>query len=253
MEREGYSYLFRFMVKTELRIKYKDSVLGIIWSLLNPLLQMIVLTIIFSQLFERSIPNFPLYIVTGRLIFDFFSNSTNSAMSSLSRSGGIIKKMAFPKFFIPLSKVTAIFITLLISLIDLVIVILVTGHPVTFNLLYGFIYLFLLYVFSCGFSLLLSSLVVFFRDIEHLYSIFLMILMYFSAIFYPVDIIPEQFRLLLIGNPIYYFIAGFRDCVYLGVSINFENLLFCAVYALLFIILGFYTFKKKENEFIHYI
>ncbi len=249
----NYFYLLRVLVKMNIKKKYKGSFLGVLWSLINPLLDMIVMTIVFSTLFRRNIDNFPVYLLTGRLLFGFFSQSTKSSMNSIINSAKLINKVYIPKYIITLSNFIANFIFFLISLIALIIIMFATKAPVSPYILYSPFYLITLFFFSCGISLFLSTVTVFFRDLEHIYSVFLTVLMYASAIFYPAEIIPDKFRLILTLNPLYYFIEGFRDVVYHGIAPEMNNLLVCAAVAVVSMIVGIIVFEKKQDQFILYI
>lgn len=250
---QKYYYLLTILVKKDVKKKYKGSFLGILWSLLNPLLNMIVLTIIFSSLFNRSIENFPVYLLSGRLLFGFFSSSTNTAMKSIIFSANLIKKVYVPKCVIVISKIISNFIFFLISLIDLVIIMLATRAEVTLNAICAPIYLLLLFIFTCGVGLILATTTVFFRDIEHLYGVFITVLMYSSAIFYPPEIIPDKYQFILTINPLYYFIEGFRQIVYYGLPLELSNLLFCIVISGISMIIGILVFGRNQDKFIFHI
>jgi len=214
---------------------------------------MIVLTVIFSTLFEHHIDNFPLYMISGRLIYEFFASGTNGTMKSIIDSSALLKKVYIPKYLITLSRVLADFIIFLISLVDLFLVMQITGADFTIYIVYAPLYLLLLLLFTTGMSLILSTIMIFFRDIEHLYGIFVMILMYFSAIFYPVEIIPQKFQFILYANPIYQFIAGFRQSLYYGLPLDPLNLFYCIFAALLSIVIGLVVFEKNQHKFILHI
>ncbi|KJS77130.1 MAG: ABC transporter [Desulfotomaculum sp. BICA1-6] len=248
-----YHYLLTILVKKDIKKKYKDSVLGILWSLLNPMLNMIIITIVFSTLFNRHIDNFPVYVLSGMMTFEFFSSGTNSSMNSIITSANLIKKVYIPKYIFTLSKTISSFIFFLVSLIVLAIIMLFTKANVNLNLLYAPIYLLLLFIFTCGISLILSTIIVFFRDIEHLYGVFVRALMYASAIFYPAEIIPPKYQFILTLNPIYHFIEGFRFAVYYGLPLNYKNLLICFVIASISMIVGILVFEKNQDKFILHI
>jgi len=248
-----YYYLLTILVKKDIKKKYKGSFLGILWSLFNPLLNMVVLTIIFSTLFNRSIENFPVYILSGRLLFGFFLSSTNTSMRSIISSADIIRKVYIPKYIITVSKIISNFIFFAISLIDLVIIMMVTKAHITLNIIYAPIYLLLLFIFTCGISLILATITVFFRDIEHLYGVFTTALMYASAIFYPAEIIPDRYQFILTLNPIYYFIKGFRNAVYYGIPLKLNNFLVCFGLATISMIVGILVFEKNQDRFILHI
>ena len=248
-----YKYLLALRVKHEIKAKYKNSFLGIVWSLLSPLLQMIVLSIVFSTIFGSQLPNFPLYMISGKIIFDFFAAGTSGSLMSICTAADLIKKVYFPKYIVVISNLTSAFVIMLISMIDLVLVMLVTGAPFTIYLLFAPVYLLLLYIFVVGFGLILSTLNVFFRDIEHLYGILLMILMYLSALFYPPEIIPAAYQPLFFFNPIFHYIEGFRYAVYYALPPDWGNFLYCFGAALIALIVGMFVFKKNQDKFILYI
>lgn len=248
-----YRYLIKLLIVRDIKKKYKDSFLGIIWSLLNPLLQMIVLTIIFSSLFDRKIDNFPLYLITGRLVFDFFSLGTNRAMNSIIGSSALIKKVYIPKYVFTLSSVTSNLIIFCISLVDLLLVMIITNAEFSINMLLLPVYIVLLYMFVLGVSYMVAVINTIFRDVQHIYGILVMILMYMSAIFYPSDIIPQAFRPLLTFNPVFQFIDGFRKCVYYNQSIDMKNLLICAACGVVSLLVGMYIFNKNQDKLIFYL
>ncbi|MCF6093261.1 ABC transporter permease [Microaerobacter geothermalis] len=248
-----YSYLLTILVKKDVKKKYKGSYLGILWSLLNPLLNMIVITIVFSTLFGRTIENFPVYLLSGLLLFGFFSSSTTTAMKSVILSANLIKKVYIPKYIFTLSNIISNFIFFAISLIDLVLIMVVTRADITMNVIYAPIYLILLFLFSCGVSLILATITVFFRDLEYLYGVLITALMYASAIFYPEEIIPEKYQFILTLNPVYYFISGFRNVVYYGLPLELNNLLISSAIAVISMIVGILVFEKNQDKFILYI
>ena len=246
------SLLWEF-VKRDIKLKYRNSALGILWSMLNPLLIMIVLTFIFSNIFKNSIPNFPVYCLSGRLLYDFFSQATNQSMVSITGKSSLIKKIYVPRYLYPLSRVISSFIIFLISLIPLVVIMIVTGVKLgRMNLL--IIYpLGTLFFIGLGIGLILSAINVFFRDLQHLYSVVLLILMYMSAIFYSPDIINPQYMFVLRLNPVFPVISVFRDCILYGQITSRGNWILCGIYAVVTMIVGIVVFYKKQNEFILHI
>lgn len=248
-----YSYLLSLLVKKEVKKKYKGSVLGILWSLINPLLHMLVLTLVFSTLFGRSIENFPVYMLCGFLLFNFFSTSTQASMRSIIAASGLIAKIYLPKYIITLATILSNFIFFIISMVALIFIMILTDANITINIMYGPIYLILLFIFSCGVSLTLATVTVFFRDIEHIYGILMTALHYTSAIFYPADIIPDKYQFILTYNPVYYYIKGFRDVVYSGVAPEVLNILICGLLAVSSMIVGVIVFEKNQDKFILHI
>jgi len=241
------------LVKRDIKIKYRRSVLGVLWSLLQPLFLMIVLTIIFSSFFKRDIPNFPVYLLTGRLLYEFFSIGSRAAMRSIRRNASLIKKVYIPKYILPLSSVISNFIIFLISLIILMLTILVTDVELTASILYFFFPIIYLFIFTLGVGFILSTLTVFFKDFEHLYDIFLMIVMYASAIFYPAEIVPDKYRFILDVNPLFRFISLLRDSVLYGTPFNLADHLICLSMSVITLAIGVLLFKRNQDKFILHI
>lgn len=246
-------YLLVVLVKRDLCKKYKDSFLGMLWTFFNPLLNMAVMSVIFSTIFKRNIENFPVYMLSGRVFYDFFSRATNEALKSIPGSSQIIKKIYVPKYIITFSKIVSNFVMCAISLLALVVVMIVTRAEFTVALLFVPIVFLIFFVFTTGVGLLIATADVFFRDMEHIYSIFLMIVMYFSAIFYPADIIPERYQILLWINPMFKFVEAFRAPIYYGILPEMSVLIYCITISVIVFILGVFVFKKKQDKFIYYL
>lgn len=248
-----YKGLLYELVIRDIKVKYKRSVLGLLWSLLNPLFMMIVLTIVFSNLFRFDIPNFPIYLLTGQIIFGFMSESTNMSMNSILSSGSLIKKVYIPKYIFPISKVLSSFVNLIFALLAVIIVMFVTKTKITLTVLLvplSFLYILL---FCIGIGLILATYVVFFRDIVYLYGIFLTAWTYFTPIFYPATIIPEKFRMIMYYNPMYYYIEHFRDIILYSKVPSIKLNLICIGMSSVSLIIGCFVFYKNQNKFILYI
>ena len=248
-----YRYLLTELVKRDIKIKYKRSVLGIFWSFLNPLLSMIVLTIIFSTFFAQNIPNFPVYYLIGMLVFSLYSQGSKGAMNAVIRNASIIKKVYVPKYMYCLSSVLSSFVTFLLSLIILFSVMIVMRVPFTIYILQAIIPIFLLIVLTIGIGLVLATLTVFFRDIKHLYGVFMTMLMYGSAIFYPIQIVPQNVQILFFLNPVYDVISLSRDSILYGQPLDPMTLMYVTVFAIGSFILGILLFYKYQDKFILYI
>ena len=245
-----FKYLLRFMVRRDFIARYRKSVLGVLWSLLNPLLTMLVMTIVFSYLFRNNIANFPVYLLSGQLIFGFFNESTTQAMHSVVGSEGIIQKVYVPKYIFPVSKVLSSLINVLFSFIALLFVIIVTRAPFHITMLLIPIPLIYIFVFSLGVSMLLSAMAVFFRDLNYLWNIFTLMLMYLTPLFYPVTILPAWLSPYMGLNPLYHFVDYFRALVMRGqVPVLWENIV-CIGFALASLCLGTYVFMSKQERFI---
>lgn len=248
-----YKHLLKELVVRDIKVKYKRSVLGILWSVLNPLLTMIVITIVFSNLFRFEIENFPMYLITGQVLFNFFAESTNMAMISIYTNSQLIRKVYVPKYIFPLSKLLSTFVNLLFSLVAIIIVAIITKVKFKISIFFIIFSLIYLLLFSFGISLILSTITVFFRDVEHLYGVLLTAWMYLSAIFYPIDIIPEKYMIFFDYNPLYHIITHFRLALFYGEIPSFELNILCLKESLLLLIIGLIVFYKKQDKFILYI
>ena len=181
-----YRYLLQNLISRDFKLKYRRSVLGYVWSILNPLLMMLLQTLVFSYMFRFDIPNFPLYLICGNTLFNFFNESTNMGMGSVLGNASLIKKVYIPKFIFPISRVMSSFVNLLFSLAAIVLVMVITRSPFYWTILLVWAPLLLLLVFCAGMAVLLSALAVYFRDLQYLYGILTMAWMYATPLFYPI-------------------------------------------------------------------
>lgn len=249
-----YRYLLYELVKKGIKLKYRRSYLGILWTLIEPLLTMMVLTLVFGTFFGRGDATFPVYILTGRLIYSFFSTSTKTAMKSIHNNSRMIRKVYVPKYIYPLSTVIYNYIIFLISLIVLVGVCTVLQVKPTIYALQAVIPLFLLFVMSLGVGLILSTYAVFFRDLEYLWEVALMLIMYASAIFYkPEKVIGTGNGWIFRINPLYHIIANFREAIIYGQKLSLEYLIPSAAFAFGSLIVGLIVFYRKQDKFILHV
>ncbi|MEE3468074.1 MAG: ABC transporter permease [Eubacterium sp.] len=260
-----YSFLLRELVKKTIKLRYRRSYLGILWTLIEPLLTMIVLTIVFGQLLGRDSTDaafagvpYPIYVLSGRLLYSFFSSATNASMKSIRNNASMIKKVYVPKYIYPVSGVIANFLIFLISLIVLagvVVFFLVRGDyqaPINGYMLLSVVPLINLFVLGIGVGILLSTMCVFFRDMEYLWSVLLMLIMYCSAIFYFPDRLGEEAVMLLKLNPLYGIIHNFRVSFF-GHPFDGTLMLYTWGVALAVLGIGLYAFYRKQDKFILYI
>ncbi|WP_297980196.1 ABC transporter permease [uncultured Methanobrevibacter sp.] len=242
-------FLLEEIVKKNFAAKYKDSVLGIIWSVLKPLLIMIILTIIFSNLFGGSIDNYPVYFLSGKVIFDFFTAATNVSMYSLKGNKNILKRTAAPKHIFVLGAVVSEFLNFIITLIILVGVMIVTRAPFHFlESIIAIIPIASLIIMITGISFILSVLCVYFSDIQHLWGVITLMVMYASAIFYPMHIIPEPFHQFMVLNPIFWVIDQFRILAIWGTIPSRMNMFNLVMLSLIIFVAGIIIFKKYEKD-----
>ncbi|MBP5251665.1 MAG: ABC transporter permease [Treponema sp.] len=250
-----YKGLLKQLVARDVKLRYRRSFLGYIWSILNPLLTMTVLTIVFSYFFKREIKNYPVYLLTGQLLVIFFSGATNAAMNSIIANSALLKKIYVPKYVFPLASVTTAFILEFLSPLGaLLIVMIATGSPFSVTNLMFILPAFELYIFTLGAGLFLSQITVFFRDVQYLWKALLTALHYLTPIFYPLERVnPTIAGLIIKFNPLYTYVKQFRDFMYDNKFTDPVLILkgFLIAFGMLFI--GLVFFKKNQNKFILYI
>lgn len=248
-----YKYLLYFLVKRDFVSRYRKSVLGVFWSLLNPLLTMVVMTMIFSRLFKFEISNFPVYLLSGQIVYGFFSEATTLAMGSIIAGEGIIKKVYVPKYIFPLSRVISSLVNLMFSTLAFLFIYFITSAPFHWTLLLIPIPLMYTFVFSLGLALLLSSMSVFFRDLSYIYGVLLTMIMYFTPIFYPVSILPDYLVPVVGLNPLYHYIDYFRNLALHGVIPGVWENMVCMGFSLASLCCGLYVFMSQQDKHILYL
>ena len=250
-----YRALINQLVQRDIKTKYRRSVLGLLWTVLNPLLMMTVLSIVFSYFFSRygDVENFPVYLLCGQVIFNFFNESTSIAMGSIVHSGELIKKVYVPKYLFPITKVMSSGVNLLPSMIALVIVMVATRSRVTPTVLLAVFPLLYVLLFSTGVSLFLSAAAVSFRDLMHLYSVVTTAWMYLTPVIYPMSILdgaPKWAVFIINANPLTAFIKIFRAVVLDGVTapwiLHVQSIVWCVIA----LVIGSLVFKKSQDKFI---
>lgn len=238
------------LVARDIKIKYRRSVLGVLWTLLNPLFMMIILSVVFSNLFKFDIENFPLYLLSGQIIFNFYSESTSSAMSAITGNAALIKKVYVPKYLFVISRVFSSFINLMASFTALILVMVATRAELHWTVILSFIPLALLVVFSLGVGLILSAVTVRFRDIMHLYSVFLTALTYLTPVIYPMSILPSWLYKIVMLNPLTNILIMFRNVMINDTIFDLPSLIIAVVETLVFLGIGLYVFYKNQDQFI---
>lgn len=250
-----FSPLLKNLVSKDFKVKYRRSVLGIAWSVLNPLFTMLVLTQVFQMLLRLKIENFPTFYIIGAALWNFFSDSTTLSLTAILYAAPLIKKVFVPKYMFPLEKCIFSLINFLFSLIAVVLVMLIQGvYPTWTTLLFPIPVLYC-FIFACGMSLFLSSITVYFRDIIHFYSVFLTLLMYLTPILYDKTFL-EGYALVKAVvhlNPMFYFVNYFRDVMMYNTVPGLKDNLICIGISLIAFLIGALTFKKAEGKFILHI
>lgn len=250
---QRYGYLMRQLIARDFKTKYKRSVLGVLWSFLNPLLTMAVQYVIFSTLFRSDIPNFAVYLLTGIVCFNFFSEATSMALTSIVGNAALITKVYVPKYIYPLTRVISSTINFLLALIPLLAVLLVTHTPIRPAILLMPAGIVCLFAVSLGIGMLLASAMVFFRDTQFLWSVLSMLWMYATPIIYPESIIPASIMPLYKCNPLYHIVRFIRIVLMDGISPEPKAYALMFLSAVVPLLLGALVFKKTQDRFILHI
>lgn len=249
-----YRSLFSQLVMRDIKLKYRRSYLGYLWSILNPLLTMAVLTMVFSQMFRRDIPNYPAYLISGQILFNFMTEATRDGMASVINNATLLKKASVPKYIFTLSKVTSSLVTMLLSMVALLLVFLFTGVRFHFIMLLFFIPIIQLYIFSVGLGLFLAQAAVFFRDIQYIYSVITTAWLYLTPIFYNIEILPDWLLVMVkYLNPMYCYIMQFRCLMLEGRFASPLMMLAGILWSVGILTIGILCFLKNKNKFILYI
>lgn len=250
---QKYKFLLSELVKRDFKKKYKRTVLGMFWSILAPLLNVLVLMLVFTQFFGRNQEHFIIYIFSGTLIMSFYTECTQGCMRSLMANASIFSKINVPKYLFLFSKAFQAFINFLLVLILFFVFCFFDGISFGFHMLSLIYPIFFALICNLGIGMILSALFVFFRDIEYLYGVFLTLLNYVSAIFYPVTILPGNLQKIFLLNPVYVYISYFRTVTIDGAIPSLLIHVLCVVYALLFLLIGCLIYKKFNHEFLYYV
>lgn len=248
-----YSFLISQLLSRDFKSKYKRSVLGVFWSFLNPLLTMIVQFLVFSTFFSADTKNYPVYLLSGVVCFNFFKETTDMCLTSITGNARLINKVYIPKYIFPLARTLSSTINLMISLVPLLLVSVLMGIVFHKSLFLMFFFLACLIVFSLGCGLMLSSFMVFFRDVLFLWGVIVQIWQYATPIFYPAEIVPAKYRFVIRFNPLYHFIGNLRKCLIDGISPEPMAYFYCLIFALVSLLVGLFIFKKTQDRFTLYL
>ena len=251
-----YRDLVYALVGRELKVRYRRSAIGFTWTMLQPLLMMLVLQVVFNSLFRFRLDygNYPVYALCGILFWNFFSQSILTSMNSLKGNSPILRKLPVPKEVFPLATVISGVINLVFALVPLMLILLVTHHPMTPALLFLPVSILLAALFTLGAGLLLSPLAVFFSDVVEMIGVLLSILMYLTPIFYPMKILDgSRYRPLVRFNPVRSILEVFRDPIYLGKVPPLSHLSVCFGIALAALVVGGIAFRRSSDRIPFYV
>ena len=248
-----HSFVFTELVKRDFKHKYKGTALGMLWSVLDPLLHLLVMKLVFTQFFGRNTPHYTTYLFCGTLIFSYFSQATNNGMNAIVSNGKIISKVKVPKYLFLLSKNVSCLINFALTICVFFLFVALDHLPFTWKFFLLLYPVFLLILFNIGAGMILSTMFVFFRDTSYLYGIFLVLLRYMSAIFYNIASYPAKIQRLFMLNPVYCYIRYFRLVVIDGKIPSPTHHALCLAYAVVALAVGALMYKRNNVKFLYYL
>ena len=244
-----YRELLKTSIKKDIRGKYKSSILGVIWSFLNPLLQLAVYAIVFPLIMKSNIPNYTVFVCCGLIPWTFFSTAISRTSFVMIENANIIKKVYFPRKILPISIVTSEMVNFIISTVIILAFVMAYGIGFSWYIVFYPVILIIQYILLIGISLLVSSITVYIRELQHFIGILLQLLFYATPIVYGLDIIPESFRWILKINPMSYIIDGYRSIFYYQRMPDFAGLGIVFAISLILCIIGYLVFNKLQKRF----
>ena len=248
-----YSMLLGELVKRDIKIKYKGSALGILWSVINPLLMMLVMSFVFGMVFRFQIQHYIVYLLTGQVLFSFMNEATTLSMNAILWNGSLLRKIYVPKYIFPISKVLSTLVNLGFNLISVFVIMAIDGVPFSWALFMIPVVIGFLFIFTLGLGLLLSTIVVFFRDMQHIYGVITLAWTYLTPIFYPINQLPENYQFFFKLNPMYQYINYFRIIVLEQRVPGWEINAVCLLCAIIMLLIGVSVFKAKQYKFLNYV
>lgn len=248
-----YRDLVWYLVKRDLKVRYRRSFIGLLWTMLQPLLMMLVFYTVFSSLFRFNISNYPVYALAGILFWNFFQQSIITSMNSLRGNANILHKVPVPKAVFPVATVFSGVINLILALVPLFLILVATGHPMKPALAFLPVSILIATVFTIGAGLLLSPLAVFFSDVVELIGVLLMLLMYMTPIFYPMAIVPDHLRWSVRFNPVRSILEVFRDPIYYGKIPPLGHISLAVTVALTAFLIGALIFRRSTSRIPYYL
>ena len=248
-----HQFLFEELVKRDFAKKYKRTILGMAWSMLSPLLNLLIMWLVFSNFFGNNVNHYAIYLFSGQLVFSYFTDATNLGMNSLVGNAAIFTKVDVPKYLFLFSQNVSSLINFGLTLLIFFAFVALDGIVFTWKYLLLLYPIICLIVFNLGVGLVLSTLMVFFRDMQYLWGILSQLIMWMSAIFYTIDSYSYQVRCMFLANPIYLYIRYFRKIVLDGTIPTLQFHLLAAFYAIVAFGIGCYMYKRYNHEFLYYV
>lgn len=241
------------LISRSLKIRYKRSILGIGWTMLNPLLMMLVLTFVFSNIFRFAVEGYAVYVLSGLILWNFFSQTTTSAMNEMVYGGALFGRIYVPKAVFPVSAIGTGLVNWLFALVPLLVVMILSDVPIRPSLLFVPLPMILTAVFALGVALLLSSFAVYFPDLVPMYEVLSIAWMYATPIIYPVDILPEELLWVVKINPMAYMVEAFRQPIFAGTLPSLQVFGMAALWAIGALAIGWWSFSRRANDYAYRI
>lgn len=245
-----YKSLLYELVSRDIKIKYRRSILGVLWTVLNPLLMMLILYLVFSKLFRFDIENYAIYILSGQVIFNYYQTATTDCMMAILGNGSLIKKVYLPKYMLVLAKILSGAVNLFASFVALLVVMLLTKETLSFTLVWAVFPFFCLILLAFGVGLFLSAITVRFRDVLHLYGVFCTALFYLTPVIYPISILPEYMKGIVSYNPITRILDIFRMIIIENAVPSGADMTYCFLSAVFICLAGGFVFHRRQQKFI---
>ncbi|NWF98823.1 MAG: ABC transporter permease [Nitrospirae bacterium] len=248
-----YNGLLHNLIIRDIKVRYKRSMLGFFWVMLHPLLIMLILNVMFSKVFNIGKGSYSVYILSGIIIWNFFSQGTTNAMDSFRTNNELIRKVYFPRAVLPISVITSSLIHFVFSLVPLFIIIVLTNTPISSKIIILPITIVPVLLFALGISLIISVLNVYFHDTRYIYEVLIMAWMYATPIFYPASIVSGKLEIIIRLNPFYYFLDSFRTALYLDNPLFITHLIFGFLFAVFAFIFGLLIYAKNKDKIVYYL
>jgi ABC-2 type transport system permease protein len=249
----AYRFLLATLIGRDLKVRYRRSVLGVLWTMVNPLLMMIVLTIVFSNIFRFTAEHFTIYFLSAFVLWTFFAQTTTWATACLLGYAPLIRKIYVPKEVFILATVLSGLVNLLISLLPLAAIMLVVRHPFTVTLAFLPVAILLALAFSLGVSMLLAGVCIEFNDVVQIYQAALLAWMYLTPVVYPLTAVPEKFRWLILVNPMTHLVEVFRSPIYYGVLPGGRSFAYAAVWSISSLVVGWVFFRRHADRIAYLV
>lgn len=242
------------LISRELKKKYRRSMLGYVWCVLNPLLTMIIMNFVFSNMFSSNIENFPVYLFVGRMFFSFITDSTNSVSRSIISNGPLMRKTRIPYYIFPLANFCSAVVNFGFTLIAFVLLMLFTRTPISIHVLAFPVVVLEMFMFCFGFGLFLAQANVFVGDVDYVYAVFTTAWMYLTPLFYPLEALPVQLQTIITTlNPAYFFIQQGREIFLQHIWPSPHLMLAGFAVGLVFLVIGLYSYTRSKDRLILYV